>query len=91
MKNKSAVMQMFYDARGNGDSVKCSTEYFKYIGEVADYHDKLCEKLANTPELMELLNKLCDSFDAAHSEEVKSYYEEGFNFGLTLGVEAGKS
>ena len=91
MKTKCAVMQMFFGERGNGEHVECSKEYHDLMGEVVDYHDKLCEKLADMPELLELLNKLCESLEAAHANEVETYYAEGFNFGLVMGVQAGRS
>ena len=91
MKNKSAVMQMFSGNRGNGEFVECSSEHSELMGAVVNCHDKLRKELAKMPELLELLNKLCESLEAVHADEVETYYEAGFNFGLLLGVEAGKS
>ena len=91
MKVKSVIRQMFYAQRGDCEHVKSSHEYIELIGIVDELYDKLCEKIKTTPEIWELFLKYKDSLENAHIEQIDNFYEEGFKFGLLMGIEAGES
>lgn len=90
-KQKSAILQIFYGQRGDSEKVKCAPEYDEYLNRANDYNIKLCEKLKDMPEVLELFTQFNDWTDRAYALEVDAYYLEGFKFGLLIGVEAGES
>lgn len=90
-KQKTAVMQMFYGQRVDSDKIKCSPEYDECLHKAIEYSSKLCEKLKDMPEVMELFTQYNDWTDRAYALEVDAYYAEGFKFGLLIGIEAGES
>ena len=90
-KQKSAILQMFYAQRGDGDKVKCASEYYEYIHKAGEYRKKLCEKFKDEPEVLELFEQFNEWTELAYALEVDTNYQEGFKFGLLIGVEAGES
>ena len=58
MKQKSAIMQMFYGERGNFEFIKHSSEYFDLLSEVGDLYDKIQQKLEALPEVLELFKSM---------------------------------
>lgn len=90
-KQKTAVMQMFYGQRVDSDKIKCPPEYHDCLHKAIEYNAKLCEKLKDMPEIMELFTQYNDWTDRAYALEVDAYYAEGFKFGLLIGIEAGEN
>lgn len=90
-KQKSSILQMFYRQRGDCEKVKCAPEYREYADNASQYYEKLCEKLKDMPEALELLSSFYDRTERAHCVEIDANYLEGFKFGLLIGVEAGES
>lgn len=91
MKEKSAIMQMYYGQRGNAGKLKCTSEYGEIIDKANNCYKMLCEKLKDMPEILELLEKYNDYSADAIVLDVGEHYLEGFKFGLLIGIEAGES
>ena len=85
MKN-SAIREMINGKRGNLDEIKYSDTYFELLDKVIELENELQKKLS--PELLQLYNKVVDSTVMMHIEEIEIIYEEGFSFGLLLGIQA---
>ena len=90
-KQKSAILQMFYGERGDGEKLKCSAEYREYLHKAGEYGQKLYEKIKDNQEILELFKQYDEWTDKAYAVEIDAYYQEGFKFGLLIGVEAGES
>ncbi len=82
---------MFYGQRVDSDKIKCAPEYYECLHNAIECNEKLCKKLKDIPEALELFNQYNDWTDRAYALEVDAYYAEGFKFGLLIGVEAGES
>ncbi|MDE6558114.1 MAG: hypothetical protein K2K39_03300 [Clostridia bacterium] len=91
MKEKSAIMQIFYGQRGSADKLKSTPEYRENLRMVNNYYEKLCEILKDMPEALALLEKFNEYSGEVNASEVDGYYLEGFKFGLLIGIEAGES
>ncbi len=87
MKQKSAIMQMFYGERGNFEFIKHSREYFDLMDEVCDLQSKLEEMIKDMPEVLALLKKYDDKVDEFECQALDDYYLEGFRFGVLMGID----
>lgn len=87
MKQKSAIMQMFYGERGNFEFIKHSSEYFDLLGEVGDLYDKIQQKLEDLPEVLELFKKYEEKEGELECQAIDDYFLEGFRFGTLMGID----
>jgi len=85
MKN-SAIREMINGKRGNLDEIKYTDKYSELLEIAVELEDELRKKLS--PELLQFYEKVIDSIDTVHSEEIEIIYEEGFSFGLLMGMQA---
>lgn len=90
-KHKTAILRMFYGESGTYDNIGCVPEDFPLVDAVERSYGLLCEKLKPQPEILELFLKYKDGLEDLHISEIEKHYEEGFKFGLLIGVEAGES
>lgn len=91
MKNKSAILQMFFGKRGNCDSIPCGEEYCELLDERIEKENELEKKLQNSPELLNLYKEAIGKIDSFHITTAADYYKEGFCFGVLLGMEIARS
>ena len=91
MDGKTAIAQMFYDARGFSQNLKLSIESRDKSDVVDEKYHKLQDKLSGQEEIWKLFKDFENALLNLLSEESADYYAEGFKFGLLLGVEAGES
>lgn len=90
-KQKTAILQMFYGQRGDCEKVKCTPEYREYANKADGYYQQLLKKFESMPEILELFSDFNEWKERAHCQEIDANYQEGFKFGLLIGVEAGES
>lgn len=87
MEKYSAIKDMYYGRRGDGQLIKPSEEYHKKVGEQYEIAERLKEKLKDDEEGLELLDKMFWVSAGAESEAVDQHYREGFSFGVLMGLE----
>lgn len=78
---------MFYEKRGQKESIKMTDEYFSLLKEATKNETELIERIANIPTLLELYEKVDESMIALLCESINIYYVEGLKFGISLGME----
>lgn len=73
---------------------KCGQDYFRQDERCIKLMDKFCEHnegmqklLENDETLLQEYEKVIESFDEYCCAEAEAYYEEGFVFGVKLGLE----
>ena len=86
---KSAIMQMFLGERGTGEQIKLSEKYRELLGRLVLLDQELRGKLKEYPDLLALYERMEEVEMEKEAEAMDIYYQEGFSFGLVLGVEAG--
>ena len=87
MNSYSAIREMFYGRRGDGQLIQPNEEYHKEIDKIVTAMETLKEKLKDDKEGLELLEILCWASSAAESAAVEQHYREGFSFGFLMGME----
>ena len=88
MEKYSAIQDMFYGRRGDGQLIKPSEEYHEQAAKQFEIAEKLKEKLKEDEEGLELLDQLFWASAGAEAAAVDKHYCEGFSFGLLMGIEA---
>jgi len=79
----SAIREMFNGNIGRQEPTK---ECCKLLRESIKLDEELKSKLS--PEVWDIYEKAVDATEAVHLEELETIYEEGFSFGLLIGVNA---
>ena len=87
MKKYSAILEMFYGRRGEGQLIKTTEEYQKQAEKLADIAERLKEKLKDDEEGFELLEEFFFASAGEESAAVDEHYREGFAFGVLMGME----
>ena len=87
MKTYSAIKEMYYGRRGDGQLIKPDEEYHAHAGKLSDIAEKLKEKLKEDTEGLELLEEFFFISAGAESAAVDQHYREGFSFGVLMGLE----
>ena len=87
MEKYSAVKDMYYGRRGDGQLIKPSEEYHEQATKQFEIAEKLKEKLKEDKEGLELLDQLFWASAGAEAAAVDQHYFEGFSFGLLMGIE----
>ena len=87
MEKYSAIKDMYYGRRGDGQLIKPTEEYHVHATKQFEIAEKLKEKLKGDKEGLELLDQLFWESAGAESAAVEQYYSEGFSFGLLMGIE----
>ena len=87
MKSYSAIREMFYGRRGDGQLIQPNEEYQKETDKIVTAMETLKEKLKDDKEGLELLELLCWSSSGAEAAAVEQHYREGFSFGFLMGME----
>lgn len=82
---KSTILDIFNGVRGQRDSIKLSEKNKKILVKVNESYGELEEKLS--PELLKLHQKFVETLETCFSEDIDSYFIEGFKLGLLIGVE----
>lgn len=91
MKKSTAIMQMLYGQRGNANAIKDNAKVKERMDTVNACYEKMREALEDLPEIWKLFNEYIESTTLFHLDELDEHYEEGFQFGLLIGIEAGES
>ena len=91
MKNKSAILQMFYGQSGNVNRMKFIPESDPYVKAEGECYRKLQEMLEISPEAWELFLTYNQNKESLHLLSLDAHYLEGFKLGLLMGIEAGES
>ena len=78
---------MFNGQRGHHDLVSHTEEYFRLLRENIKEEEELREKLKEHPDLLQILEKINDSFIEMCCECEDIFYREGFKFGVLMGIE----
>ena len=89
MKNKSAIMQMYFGKRGNTETIPMSDEYKTVLSKLVTLDEEMTKKLKENSELLELYKKIIEVEMELEAETSDTHFYEGFSFGLLIGVEAG--
>ena len=87
IKTYSAIREMYYGRRGDGQLIQPSEEYHERNKKLNELVEKLQEKLKEDKEGLKLLD---DFFWASASTEAAAtdqHYREGFAFGVLMGLE----
>lgn len=84
---KSVIDEMCFGLRGTYESVRTSEKYFRLMDKVCKADNKLIEKLKDDEDAAKLYEQFKDAIEEASSEESKTFYKEGFRFGVLLGIE----
>ena len=87
MNNYSAIKEMYYGRRGDGQLIKPDEGYHMHASKLSDIAERLKEKLKEDPESLKLLEELFWVSAGAESAAVDKHYREGFSFGVLLGLE----
>ena len=88
MERYSAIMEMYYGKRGDGQNIKPSEEYHERMEECSKIEEKLKARLKNDKEGLKLLDDLSWAHAGVEAAAVENHYREGFAFGLLIGTEA---
>ena len=87
MEKYSAIKEMYYGRRGDGQLIQPSEEYHQQAGRHNEIMEKLQEKLKGDKEGLELLEQLFWASAGLESVAVDQHYCEGFSFGVLMGLE----
>lgn len=87
----SAIMQMFYRENGFYEYIPTGNMYYDLLEVLDQYESQIKKLLTGDKKLLELFEKFNDARDKLTLEESETYYEEGFKFGLRIGMEVGES
>ena len=87
MEKYSAILEMYYGRRGDGQLIKTTEEYQKQAKKLAEIAEKLKEKLKDDKEGLELLDEFFWTSAGEESAAVDEHYREGFSFGVLMGME----
>ena len=87
MEKKSAIMQMYYMEKGNYNTVKITEEEKRLQTIMSSLQSELKEKLHKQPEVFELHQKFCDTFNDLLVEESENLFVEGFRFGFLMALD----
>ena len=88
MEKYSAIMEMYYGKRGDGQNIKPSEEYHERMEECSKIEEKLKARLKNDKEGLKLLDDLSWGYAGVEAAVAEYHYHEGFSFGLLIGTEA---
>ena len=87
MERYSAIKDMYYGRRGDGQLIKPSEEYHEQAAKQFEIVEKLKEKLKGDKEGLELIEAFFWASAGAESAAVDQHYCEGFSFGVLMGLE----
>lgn len=87
MKYKSAIKAMFYEGRGMSDGVRMSERYKEIINKVVKSEEIFLDRIKDNRGAQEAYKELESQTQKLKCEEVASFYEEGFRFGVLLGLD----
>ena len=87
MKTYSAIMDMYYGRRGDGQLIKPSEEYHERSNRVYEIIERLQEKLKEDAECLKLLDDLFLASAGTEAAATDQHYREGFSFGVLMGLE----
>ena len=87
MNRYSAIKDMYYGRRGDGQLIKPTKEYHEQFSKLNDISEKLKDKLNGDCEGLELLEAFFWASAGVEAEAVAQHYSEGFSFGLLMGIE----
>ena len=87
MEKYSAIKEMFYGRRGDGQLIKPNEEYHEHATKKYELVEKLKEKLKEDKEGLELLDQMFWESAGMESAAVDEHYREGFSFGVLMGLE----
>ena len=87
MKKYSAIQEMYYGQRGDGQLIPTNEEYHEHSVKQAEIIEKLEGKLKDDKEGLELLEQLFFEGAGMESAAVAQHYREGFAFGVLIGIE----
>ena len=87
MEKYSAIQEMFYGRRGDGQLIKSNEDYHEPAPKKYELVEKLKEKLKEDKEGLELLDQMFWESAGMESAAVDEHYREGFSFGVLMGLE----
>lgn len=87
MEKYSAIREMYYGRRGDGQLIQPSEEYYQRADKHNEIVEKLKEKLKEDKEGLELLDQLFWASAGVEAAAVDQHYCEGFSFGVLMGLE----
>ena len=87
MEKYSAIKDMYYGRRGDGQLIQPSEEYHEHAAKQNDIAEKLKERLKDDEEGLELLDQMFWESAGAEAAAVDQHYREGFSFGVLMGLE----
>lgn len=87
MKKYSAIQEMYYGRRGDGQLIKPNAEYKEQANKMVEIAERLKEKLKEDKEGLELLEQLYWVSAGMEATATDTHYREGFSFGILIGLE----
>ena len=87
MKLQSAIEQMYYGKRGQGQLIRASAEEQECWRMVEQCRQEILNKIEQTPEIEKLFDDLDEAVYNACGEEAQQHYAAGFRFGVLMGLD----
>ena len=87
MKNVSAIRMMMFESKGSFETKRMGEAYQKALGELIERENAFLQDLKENGSLKESYEKLSDAVDEVSFQECVARYEEGFRFGVLLGLD----
>lgn len=85
--HKSAIKMMYYGERGTFDSITTTSEIKRLLEEIVEKENTFLEELNKHPSAKEQYNLLQEVINKLDCSESELYYQEGFRFGVLLGLD----
>ena len=87
MEKYSAIKEMYYGRRGDGQLIKPNEEYHEQAEKQFEIVEKLKEKLKDDKEGLDLVEAFFWASAGVEAAAVDQHYCEGFSFGVLMGLE----
>ena len=87
MRKYSAIQEMYYGQRGDGQLIPTNEEYHEHSVKQAEIIEKLEGKFKEDKEGLALLEQLFNESSGMEAAAVEQHYREGFAFGVLMGME----
>ena len=87
MNRYSAITEMYYGRRGDGQLIKPNEEYHERSSKLYEIVEKLQERLKEDKECLKLLDDFFLASAGTEAAATDQHYREGFSFGVLMGLE----
>ena len=87
MKTYSAIREMYYGRRGDGQLIQPNEEYQEQANKLYEIVEKLKDKLKDDETGLALLEEFFWASAGTESAAVDQHYREGFAFGVLMGLD----